>query len=114
MDRLVALYSVCVIDHIGEFMPRIQWAYDLSEVLADDVRVTTSASLKLARSESCIAIDPANPDRVVAASKKFSEPSTYSVTLATYWSANGGLTWTESAPLALAPGWGGTSDPALA
>ncbi|HMI96030.1 MAG TPA: sialidase family protein [Micropepsaceae bacterium] len=95
-------------------MARMKRVYDLSEMLPDDARVTTSASPKYARSECCVAIDPANPDHVVAASKKFSEPSTYTFTLATYWSADGGQTWSDSASLAFLPGWSGTTDPALA
>lgn len=77
-------------------------------------RVTYSESPQYARSESSIAINPANPYNIVASSKKFSDPSTYDFSLAVYCTFDGGETWQESKPLKLIDGWAGVSDPALA
>ncbi len=76
-------------------------------------RVTNSTSQN-ARSESSIAINPANPYNIVASSKKFSDPTKYEFSLAIYTTFDGGETWTESAPPKLLDGWAGVSDPALA
>jgi hypothetical protein len=77
-------------------------------------RVTCDASPSNARSESQIAVNPLNPNNLVSSSKRFTNPATYDFSLAAYASFDGGLTWTEAPPLALQPGWGGLSDPALA
>ena len=57
-----------------------------------NVQVTINANPNNARSESSIAIDPSNPNRMVAASKKFTNPTTYEFTLATSYSTDNGLT----------------------
>jgi hypothetical protein len=67
-----------------------------------------------ARSESAIAVNPLNPYNMVAGSKLFTNPKKYEFSLAIYSTLDGGETWAESSPLALLPGWAGTSDPALA
>lgn len=78
-----------------------------------NVQVTFDVSPNNARSESSIAIDPTNPNRQVAGSKKFTNPATYEFTLATSYSVDGGKTWSPSADLDIT-GWAGISDPALA
>jgi len=50
---------------------------------------------------------------MVGSSKKFTNPHTYDFSLIAYYSFDGGLSWQESAPLALLSPWSGISDPAL-
>lgn len=76
-------------------------------------RVTFSKSSDNARSESSIAVNPRNPYNIVAASKRFTDPSKYEFSLAIYTTFDGGETWTEFEPQ-LKKGWAGVSDPALA
>ena len=78
-----------------------------------NIQVTFDQSTANARSESSLVIDPANPLKMVAGSKKFTNPNTYDFTLATSWSDDGGLSWHPSADLDIT-GWDGISDPALA
>ncbi|MGB7620945.1 MAG: beta/gamma crystallin-related protein, partial [Terriglobia bacterium] len=78
-----------------------------------NIQVTHDTDLNNARSESSIAINPQNPQQIVAGSKKFKDIKKYDFTLATAWSTDGGLTWTESAEVPI-PVWEGISDPALA
>lgn len=78
-----------------------------------NIQVTFDASPNNARSESSIAIDPKHPNRIVAASKKFTNPATYEFTLATSYSTDAGVTWSPSGKLDIM-GWVGISDPALA
>jgi hypothetical protein len=79
-------------------------------------RVTYSKSPKNARSESSIAINPRNPYNMVAASKRFTDPTKYEFSLAVYTTFDGGETWQETADLKIPSEWksSGTSDPALA
>ncbi|HET7283811.1 MAG TPA: sialidase family protein [Nitrososphaeraceae archaeon] len=81
-------------------------------------RVTVSESPNYARSESSIAVNPRNPYNMVAASKRFTDPSKYQFSLAVYTTFDGGHTWKETNNLELPPecqvDGGGTSDPALA
>ncbi len=77
-------------------------------------RATCDASPSNARSESAVAVNPLNPYNMVGASKRFTNPAIYAFSLAAYATFDGGLTWTEAAPLALLPGWAGSSDPAVA
>jgi hypothetical protein len=78
-----------------------------------NIQVTHDANPNNARSESSLVINPSNPTQVVSASKKFNNIQTYDSTLATEYSTDGGLTWTDSAPLAL-PGFTLMSDPTMA
>src|SRR6266704_880291 len=77
-----------------------------------NIQVTHDVSPQNARSESSIAINPKNPQQIVAGSKKFKNIATYDFTLATEFSVNGGHTWMDSSDLAI-PGWSGLTDPAL-
>ncbi len=77
-------------------------------------RVTCDLSPSNARSESAVAVNPLDPYNLVGASKRFTNPAIYAFSLAAYASFDGGLSWTEAAPLTLLPGWAGTSDPAVA
>ena len=78
-----------------------------------NIQVSHSSSANNARSESCVAADPFNPNKLVGASKKFSDPHAYQFTVAAYFSNTAGNAWTESAPLVLLPGWAGITDPAI-
>jgi hypothetical protein len=79
-----------------------------------NVQVTHDTSTNNARSESSIAINPNNPDQIVAASKKFANIHTYDFTLATEYSTDGGQTWHASPALALPAGATVMTDPTLA
>jgi hypothetical protein len=79
-----------------------------------DIQVSHSTSPNNARSESSVVANPNNPNHLVGASKKFTNPHAYQFTLAAYYSTDAGHTWTESPTLTLLSGWGGISDPALA
>jgi hypothetical protein len=79
-----------------------------------DVQVTFDSNPKNDRSESSLAVNPLDSANMVGSSKKFTDPATYSFSLAAYATFDGGASWTEAAPLALMPGWDGTSDPAVA
>jgi hypothetical protein len=78
-----------------------------------NIQVTHGSSLDDARSESVIRIDPANPKRIVGASRKCKDIAAYDFTVATVYSSNGGKTWHDSAAPPT-PGWTGLSDPTLA
>lgn len=69
-----------------------------------DVQVT-SGTVKQARSESTIAVNPLDPDNLIAASKKFSDPQTYRFTIGLRVSQDGGMTWVD-AILPTLPEWG--------
>ena len=69
-----------------------------------NIQVTHDTSLDNARSESSLAINQNNPQQIVAGSKKFINYHIYDFTLATSFSADGGLPCTYSGPLALLPG----------
>src|SRR5260370_33234275 len=79
-----------------------------------NVQVTYDTSTNNARSESSIAINPNNPNQIVAASKKFANIHTYDFTLATEYSTDGGQTWYASPALALPAGATVMTDPTLA
>jgi hypothetical protein len=79
-----------------------------------NVQATYDTSTNNARSESSIAINPNNPDQIVAASKKFADIQTYDFTLATEYSTDGGQTWQASPDLALPAGATVMTDPTLA
>src|SRR5215472_19268839 len=78
-----------------------------------NIQVTQDANPNNARSESSLVINPNNSIQVVAASKKFANIQTYDFTLATEYSTDGGLTWNDSAALAM-PGFTVMTDPTLA
>jgi hypothetical protein len=78
-----------------------------------NTQVTFDTNPANARSESAISINPGNLSNMVGASKRFINPMTYDFTLAVYSSFDGGTSWAE-APLSLAGGWGGISDPTVA
>ncbi|MBI2730154.1 MAG: exo-alpha-sialidase [Sphingobacteriales bacterium] len=78
-----------------------------------NTQVTHSISPANARSESSIAINPHNPNQMVAGSKKFTNPMTYEFTLATSYSHDGGINWQDSGDLPLLSNWTGISDPAI-
>src|SRR5690242_21506611 len=80
--------------------------------LHPNTRVTHDDDPNNARSESSIAINPFEPHKMIASSKRFSNLSTYAFSLAAYATFDGGQTWIEP-PLALLPDWAGTSDPAI-
>jgi hypothetical protein len=77
-------------------------------------RVSCSPSPSNDRSESDLVANPTNPYNMVGASKRFTNPVTYDFSLAAYATFDGGLSWTEAAPLVLLSGWAGISDPAVA
>ena len=79
-----------------------------------NIQVTHDSDINNARSESSLVINPNNPSQVVAASKKFNNIHTYDFTLAAEYSADGGLTWHDSAAFALPAGATVMTDPTLA
>jgi hypothetical protein len=79
-----------------------------------NVQVSFDTSTNNARSESSVAINPNNPNQIVAASKKFADIQTYDFTLATEYSTDGGATWQASPDLALPEGATVMTDPTLA
>lgn len=90
-------------------------------------RVTCSPDPHNDRSESAIAVNPTDPYNIVGSSKKFTDPHTYTFSLAAYYTFDGGQSWGE-APLQLlntgdidgagvpwtGDPWAGLSDPAVA
>src|SRR5579859_7850662 len=76
-----------------------------------NVQVSFDTSTNNARSESSVAINPNNPNQIVAASKKFANIHTYDFTLATEYSTDGGQTWQASPALALPAGATVMTDP---
>jgi hypothetical protein len=79
-----------------------------------NVQVTVDTDSRNDRSESDLAVNPLDPNNMVGASKRFTDPATYAFSLAAYYTFDGGLTWTEAPTLTLRPDWAGTSDPAVA
>jgi hypothetical protein len=86
---------------------------DVLRAKSSNVQATHSTSLKQARSESTLVINPLNANHFVGASKKFIEPEQYRFTLAAVVSFSSGASWQESQPFTLLAGWDGISDPAL-
>jgi hypothetical protein len=78
-----------------------------------NIQITHETDENNARSESNVVIDPNDPSRMVAASKRFVNFHQYNFTLATSYSTDGGHTWHDSAPLAT-PGFTVLSDPTMA
>src|SRR5262249_17833139 len=79
-----------------------------------NIQVTFDANPNNARSESAIAVNPNNPQQIVAASKKFRNIQTYDFTLATEYSNDGGHTWHNSSDFVLPPPATVMTDPTLA
>jgi hypothetical protein len=75
-------------------------------------RATTSNASQ-SRSESCIAINPKNPNNMVGSSKKFINPATYLFKLGVIYTFDAGNHWNESS-LPMKQGWDGMTDPAMA
>lgn len=73
----------------------------------------TWSSPQASRSESCIAINPKDPDNMVGASKKFIDPAIYLFKLGVVYTLDGGLSWHES-ELPMRRGWDGMTDPTVA
>jgi hypothetical protein len=86
----------------------------LSRSPAHNVQVTSGTNPATgARSESAVAISPANPNLILAASKTFMDRAHYDYNVAAYISDNGGVSWTEYDP-PIEPSWGGLDDPCVA
>jgi hypothetical protein len=83
-------------------------------IFLQNIQVTYDNSTSNARSESSVAINPNNPDQIVAASKKFANIETYDFTLAAEFSTDGGRSWLPSPALALPEGATVMTDPTLA
>lgn len=68
------------------------------------------------RSECDLAVDPANPNSMIAVSKRFIKNENYTFTTASAFSSDGGNSWTDSRDLWLDAnqGWIGYTDPAIA
>jgi len=68
------------------------------------------------RSECDLAADPANPQNLIAVSKRFIDNQNYKFTTASAYSQDEGISWTDSADLWLnkEKKWIGYTDPALA
>lgn len=79
-----------------------------------EVRASFFQNTNQDRSESCIAVNPADNSNLIGASKLFFDPKKYKFTVAAVYSTNSGSTWHNSAPLQLLAGWEGLSDPAIA
>lgn len=79
-----------------------------------NVRVTFDNSPQNDRSESALVVNPFNPQNMVGASKRFTNPPAYQFSIAAVVTNDAGQNWVDAAPLQLLSGWGGTSDPALA
>ena len=80
-------------------------------------RVTCDSDPHNDRSESALSANPLDPNNMVGASKRFTDPATYAFTLAAYATFDAGQTWTETIlPLTDTDGrtYTGTSDPAVA
>jgi hypothetical protein len=78
-----------------------------------NIQVTFDTDPNNARSESAIVVDPNNPSRLIATSKKFNNLQTYDFTLATEFSTNSGWTWNASAAFTLPTGATLMTDPAV-
>ena len=76
-------------------------------------RQATHSTPAQARSESCLAINPRNPQNLVGASKKFTDPAAYLFKIGVIYSFDGGDTWAE-ATLPSEPGWDCLTDPWVA
>jgi hypothetical protein len=73
----------------------------------------THANATEARSESSIAVDPARPNRLIGASKRFSNPHTYHFSLGPVFSDDAGSTWQDLPPLPMPQGQDIYTDPSV-
>src|SRR5262249_30404145 len=70
-----------------------------SPIHTGNVQVTdANGDPNLDRSESSLVVNPKDPTNMVGASKRFINPTTYSFTLAAYYTFNAGKTWNEAPP----------------
>ncbi len=76
--------------------------------------VQVSHDTALAHSEPSVAINPKNPNNLIAGSKFFSNPKQYRFKIGTYYSMDGGQTWHDSGTLPGFDGYGTTSDVSIA
>jgi hypothetical protein len=86
----------------------------LSRSPGHNVQVTSGTNPATgARSESTVAVSPANPNLILAASKTFMDRAHYDYNVAAYISDNGGVSWREFDP-PIEASWGGLDDPCVA
>jgi hypothetical protein len=83
-----------------------------------NVEVTFDSRPQNDRSESSVAANPTDPQNLVGASKKFTDPTTYQFSLAAVYSIDGGQTWSpgdnlQPVPPILDEKIDGTSDPVV-
>src|SRR5579859_2804319 len=76
--------------------------------------VQVSHDTALAHSEPAVAINPANPDNLIAGSKFFSDPANYRFRIGTFYSMDGGRTWHDSGIIPGFEEYGTTSDISIA
>ena len=76
--------------------------------------VQVSRDSALAHSEPAVAINPANPDNLIAGSKFFSDPANYRFRIGTFYSMDGGRTWHDSGIIPGFDEYGTTSDISIA
>jgi hypothetical protein len=76
--------------------------------------VQVSRDSALAHSEPALAINPANPNNLVAGSKFFSDPANYRFHIGTFFSVDGGRSWHDSGIIPGLGDYGTTSDISIA
>lgn len=76
-------------------------------------RQVTFSNPSQSRSESAVAINPLNPQNMIAISKKFIDPAIYHFTVEPMVTMDGGYTW-NPLPLPAPSGWDGMTDPVVA
>jgi hypothetical protein len=76
-------------------------------------RQVTFSNPNQSRSESAVAINPLNPQNMIAISKKFIDPVKYHFTVEPMVTTDGGDTW-NPLPLPAPSGWDGMTDPVVA
>ncbi len=76
-------------------------------------RRATFSDPSQSRSESCIAINPNDPQNMIGVSKKFTDPDAYLFKIGAVYTFNGGVSWQE-AELPAGPDWDCLTDPWIA
>lgn len=76
--------------------------------------VQVSRDNALAHSEPAVAINPANPNNLIAGSKFFSDPANYRFHIGTFYSMDGGRSWHDSGIIPGLDDYGTTSDISIA